>query len=202
MRNFASVTPHITKHPRKDPPRITPPPNHAKAPASHAQADEAVSPTRQRILDALAKLAAMGLHDPPKNQVALFSKMSPTSGTYANHLSVLRTAGLVDYPEPGKLSLTEAGYEQADTINTPASVDEMRDYCRQLVGPTKARILDAVIRVYPNSATKAEVAEEVGASASSGTYANHLSTLRTLGLIDYPSPGQVVAQPVLFLEAA
>lgn len=27
-----------------------------------------------------------------------------------------------------------------------------------------------------------------------------MSSLRTLGLIDYPSPGQVVALPVLFVE--
>jgi hypothetical protein len=31
--------------------------------------------------------------------------------------------------------------------------------------------------------------------------ANNLGRLRSLGLIDYPRPGQVVALPVLFLEA-
>ena len=35
-----------------------------------------------------------------------------------------------------------------------------------------------------------------------GTYGNILGRLRSLGLIDYPSPGEVVALPVLFLEGA
>lgn len=35
--------------------------------------------------------------------------------------------------------------------------------------------------------------------ASSG-YTNNLGALRSLGLVDYPRPGRVVALPVLFLE--
>lgn len=35
----------------------------------------------------------------------------------------------------------------------------------------------------------------------SGGYFNNLGALRTLGVIDYPTPGRVVATSVLFLEA-
>lgn len=37
-------------------------------------------------------------------------------------------------------------------------------------------------------------------SPTSGGYFNNLGALRTLGVIDYPSPGRVVALPVLFLD--
>jgi hypothetical protein len=37
-------------------------------------------------------------------------------------------------------------------------------------------------------------------TVTSGGFKNYLGEMRTLGLIDYPGPGQVVALPVLFLE--
>lgn len=40
--------------------------------------------------------------------------------------------------------------------------------------------------------------ESLAGSASSG-YANNLGALRSLGLIDYPSPGMVAATDLLFL---
>ena len=39
-----------------------------------------------------------------------------------------------------------------------------------------------------------------GSSSTSSAYANNLGRLRSLGLIDYPDRGHVVALPVLFLE--
>jgi AcrR family transcriptional regulator len=45
-----------------------------------------------------------------------------------------------------------------------------------------------------------ELAERAGVSVNSSGYTNNLGSLRSLGLIDYPAPGLVAAQPVLFLE--
>jgi len=62
--------------------------------------------------------------------------------------------------------------------------------------------------IYPQPVSKGELAERASAylgkpmSATSGGYFNNLGTLRSLKLIDYPSPGTVVALPVLFLEGA
>jgi hypothetical protein len=42
------------------------------------------------------------------------------------------------------------------------------------------------------------LAEEAEQSATSGGYSNNLGALRSLGLIDYPVPGQVVATALLF----
>ena len=40
----------------------------------------------------------------------------------------------------------------------------------------------------------------IDVSPTSGGYFNNLGSLRSLGLVDYPQPGTVAAQPVLFLE--
>ena len=48
---------------------------------------------------------------------------------------------------------------------------------------------------------EAESAEVYPWCRSSG-YANNLGALRSLGLLDYPVPGQVVASAMLFLDQA
>ena len=54
--------------------------------------------------------------------------------------------------------------------------------------------------MYPMSLAKDDLASRAGARETSGAYFNNLGSLRSLGLLDYPTPGQVVACPVLFLE--
>ena len=80
--------------------------------------------------------------------------------------------------------------------------EEMLAFVRRLVGGAKARIIDALVDVYPEALPKDELADRAGASAASSSYTNNLGSLRSLGLIDYPAPGCAVATPVLFLEAA
>jgi hypothetical protein len=43
------------------------------------------------------------------------------------------------------------------------------------------------------------VAQHAGQSPTSSGFTNNLGRRHSLGLIDYPQPGQVVATPVLFL---
>lgn len=180
----------------------------ATAPAAPAHAhdyelgDFRPTPAQQRILNALAMLEAIGVNQAPKVQLALFADASPKSSGYTNNLGALRSAGLIDYPAPGAVAFTEAGRPYGDAGSAPSTVDELHRYVRQLVGGAKARILDALISVYPEALPKAELATRAGASPTSSGYTNNLGSLRSLGLIDYPGAGLVAAQPVLFLEAA
>lgn len=43
-------------------------------------------------------------------------------------------------------------------------------------------------------------AVRIGVSPTSGGYFNNLGSLRTLGVLDYPALGHVVATPILFLD--
>lgn len=159
-----------------------------------------VSPARQKILNALAVFESIGVDAPTKLALALFATTSPRSSGYTNNLGALRSAGLIDYPAPGTVQLTPEGRQSAVADGAVSTVPELHAYVRRLVGPAKARILDALIADYPASVAKDELAGRASTSATSSGYTNNLGNLRSLGLIDYPQPGHVVAQPVLFLE--
>lgn len=172
----------------------------ARAPTAPPSAPiEGISTSQQRILDSLAALEGMGIARPSKEQLALWCEVSPTSGGYFNNLGALRSAGLIEYPSGGLVQLTDAGRQAAQQTD-PLTVEEMQESLCRKVGLSKAAIIRALIDIYPESITKDELAERIGVSPTSGGYFNNLGALRTLGVIDYPSPGAVAALPVLFLE--
>ncbi len=169
-------------------------------PVHEAQSNGRVSGPQQRILNALAQLQTIGVYPVDKTQLALFAEASPRSSAYSNNLGALRSVGLVDYPAPAKVALTDAGAAIADASSAPTSTHELHAYVAGLVGGAKWRLLEQLIDAYPEALPKAELAERAGASATSSAFSNNLGSLRSLGLIDYPSPGYVAALPVLFLE--
>jgi hypothetical protein len=177
-------------------------PNETRAPrgtdGSGAAGD--VSPARQKILNGLAFLAGIGVPSADKTQLALIVGVSPTSGGYFNNLGALRSSGLIEYPTGGTVALTDTGAGIASTDGVPSTTRELHDAIRAKLPPAKWKILETLISVYPASLSKDEVAERVEVSPTSGGYFNNLGSLRSLGLISYPRPSEVAAQPVLFLE--
>lgn len=175
----------------------------APAPASEdGAADTAITPKRQLILDALAWLESIGVVAADKTQLALFAKAPPTSGGYKNNLGALRSGGFIEYPKPGNVALTESGRARANPIGVPQSDDELHAAIFERLEPAKARVLRVVIDAHPEPVAREDLAKAVGAPATSGGFKNNLGALRTLGVIDYPTPGQVVATPALFIGGA
>lgn len=160
----------------------------------------ALTPAKQKILDALAWLETVRIPEASKRQLALLVDMTAGGGAFANYLGSLRTAGLLDYPKPGLVGLTDEGRKLALYVDGPKSSVEMHELLFRKVGPAKARILKVLIEAYPHVLSKEELATAVGMTATGGAFANYLGSLRSLGLIDYPAPGQVAALPVLFLD--
>lgn len=161
---------------------------------------EGVTGAQQRILDALAWLASIGLDAPAKNVVAWMAGASPTSSGFANNMGSLRSAGLIEYPRGGAVALTEAGWMYAHAPEAPLTPEEMQRYIMAKVSTPQQRILEVLIREYPKALAKDDLATAAEASPTSSGFANNLGSLRSLGLIDYPERGHVAAQPVLFLE--
>lgn len=126
--------------------------------------------------------------------------MSPTSGGYFNNLGNLRSAGLIEYPTGGTVALTDAGHAIASTDGVPSTTQELHEAIRAKLPPAKWKVLEQAIRAYPHSLEKDTLAAAIGVSPTSGGYFNNLGSLRSLGLIDYPRPGEVQALPVLFLD--
>lgn len=161
---------------------------------------QGVTPAQQRILDGLAWLEAVGITAPDKSQVALIIKVSPTSGGYFNNLGSLRSAGLIEYPSGGMVSLTTAGRAAASAPDAPPTTADLHAQIERLLPPAKWKIVAELIATYPEAMHKDELAQRIGVSPTSGGYFNNLGSLRTLGLISYPQPGQVVALPILFVD--
>lgn len=162
--------------------------------------NDCVTPAKQRILNALAFFEGIGLPKVGKVQLALMADASPGSGAFNNNLGAMRTAGLIEYPSPGDVALTDAGAAVASVNGAPTSTDELQSMIRSKLPPAKWRIVQALIDAYPDALPKDELANRAQASPGSGAFNNNLGSLRSLGLIDYPRPGHAVAKSVLFLE--
>lgn len=178
---------------------VAPPRQIAASRAAPITSNGDVPRSQQKILDTLAMLESVGITQPSKTQLAVWADVSPTSGGYFNNLGALRSGGFIDYPQPSAVALTAHGRGHAN-LSAPPSAEEMQQSLCAKVGSSKAAILRELIRIYPRAIEKTALAERLDVSPTSGGYFNNLGSLRTLGVIDYPSPGHVAAQPLLFLE--
>ena len=75
---------------------------------------------------------------------------------------------------------------------------ELHEAWIRLVSGPQGRMLRTLVDVYRDRIARKGLAFASGQSATSSGYEKNLSTLRSLGLIDYPSRGQVVAKALLF----
>jgi len=199
-------SPKARAKPSSPPPAAESPRSAASAPTPREPRQptpaEGVTAPQQRILDALAALEAIGLSEPSKGQVALFSEQSPKSSGYQNNLGRLRALGYITYPPGKRCALTDEGRAIADKTNAPGSMEEMHDYVARLVPRPQWNMLHVLARAYPHAMTRETLAEAVDQSVKSSGFQNNLGALRGLGLLDYPAGGEVVATPTLMLENA
>lgn len=172
----------------------------ATAVSQRAEPGEAITPAKQRILDALSFLEGIGVAQVDKTQLALMADARPTSGGYFNNLGSLRSGGWIAYPAPSFVTLTDHGRALANSDGAPATTQELHGLIRGKLSPAKWRLLEVLIAVYPKSLTKDELAVRAGATPTSGGYFNNLGSLRSLGLIEYPAPGHAAARSLLFLD--
>ena len=146
----------------------------------------------KRILFALGQLASIGKDRPPKNMVAAWSEYSPVGGAFGNPIGALRSKGLIDYPEPGKVMLTDDGREAVGPCDPPDRDEIIRRIESICTGPER-KILAVVLENPSDEIPKDQLAERSGYSPIGGAFGNPVGALRTKGLIDYPRPGVVRA---------
>jgi hypothetical protein len=129
-------------------------------------------------------LSVLAQHGPrTHDQVALLTGYSRKASTIGVSLGKLRKAGLVEPGQP--ITATQAGIDwlggDYETLPTgPALVD----YWRSKFGLTEQRVLDAVIAVYPDETSQAEIADVTGYSPTASTIGVALARLRKVGVID------------------
>jgi hypothetical protein len=161
----------------------------------------------QRVLDAVAWLEAVGFPQPTKIQtgfIAGYRVGKKVGGTYGNILGQLRGEGLLDYPTAGTVALTDTGHHLATPADIEPTTDGLQRAIFDRLAEPEQRVLAGIVDAYPDAVSKQDAGEQAGYTVGAkvgGTFGNILGRLRSLGLVDYPSPGYVVATDVLFLEA-
>lgn len=130
--------------------------------------------------------------------VAWLAGASAKASGFQNNLGAMRTAGLIDYPSPGYVSLTSEGRQAAPSVDRPVTPEALKEaISARLTGPQDA-IFDLLWGEYPNKFHRETIASTLGKSAKASGFQNDLGRLRTLGLIEYPAPGWAVAADFLF----
>lgn len=160
------------------------PPKPAKAPQQGPQND--LSGPQRHFLAALSWWACLGHEAPTRAQVAAIAGWKITSGHLKNVSGSLRTAGLIDYPEPGRFRLTDAGIAEAPDADAGLSFRDQ--LASTLTGPQRL-VFDHLAQAGEQS--REELARALGWEPTSGHVKNVLGSMRTLQVVDYPAPGRV-----------
>jgi hypothetical protein len=143
-----------------------------------------IQPRHLRILAAIAWFERVGIEGPTRAQVAARAGVSSTSSSYANDVSAMKTAGVIAYPGTGNLCRTDAGRRIA--VEVPSG--DVWDDLSKVVDPRHLKLLRALRK---GAMSREQLAEAVGASATSSSFANDISKLKTLALVEYPGKGEV-----------
>jgi transcriptional regulator with XRE-family HTH domain len=167
---------------------------------SQAENNGDLSRPQLRILQALAEFDAIGRPQAPKKWIAAFAGVSHSSGSFGNNLGALRTAGHITYPAAGEVALTDSGRALVPDVNPPATSKEMLERCKSIMSGPQGRLLEELFHAHSAGLSKAQLAERVGVSVSSGSFGNNLGALRSAGMIEYPEPGKARAADWLYLE--
>ena len=158
----------------------------------------AITAPQQRILDALASFAALGLQQVARNNVAVWADQSPTSSGFTNNLGRLRTMGLIDYPTSGFVSLTSQGEMMTTPIAQIHTLNDLHNAWLSRLSRPQGRILAELLGYFPNPVVRDHLALRTGQSPTSSGFSNNLGRLKTLGLVIYGPPGYVAATSLLF----
>jgi hypothetical protein len=143
---------------------------------------EGFTKPQTRVLEALAMWASLGHERPTREMVAAVAGYSPNSGGFNNLLGGLKTQGAIDYPVQGMVSLA------VDGVGVITQGEGIALLLSRLSNPQK-RIIGALVD--KGDLSREDLAAATDYSANSGGFNNLLGSLRTLGLIDYPTKGFV-----------
>jgi hypothetical protein len=156
--------------------------------------------TPQRMLNALLFFERIGVSQPTRAQLGGFVGVSPSTGTFRNYLSELRSFAFINDLGTERVELTHAGRSQASEEGLPRSLEELHRTWRAKFGATPARMFDVLLDAYPNTVTRDNLAAAVGVDPSTGTFRNYLSELRSPGALEDVSKSEVRVADMLFPE--
>lgn len=177
------------------------------APVEHRPSSRAALPPRepgnvsgpqQKILNALAWFEAIGVTAPRRPPLAAVAGVSSRSSGFRANVSTLSGLGLIGYPEQGRIELTAEGRDGAELPEIAPTTEALHDAICQMVSGPQATLLRVLIAAYPDAVSREQLAERAGVSSASSGFRANISTLSGFELLNYPQPGYVAADPLLF----
>lgn len=197
------MTSMLMPGPRQIPPRqvasLPAPTATPAAPKSQPPVDGEVK-LRGKSMAMLQICAGMYPKGLTEAQVAMQSGMKRSSGTFSDYKSLLKTSGCVQFAD-GLWYATEEGMRRAGT-NIPkhptTTAEVLALWMPKLRGKSKD-MLNNLVALRGSSISYAELADNVGMEARSGTFSDYLSLLRTMDLITTDSGMARANAEVLFL---
>lgn len=166
-----------------------PPVDFVKAPPIAAAGG--LSGAARATLQALAWWAAVGIAAPTRKQLAAMLNLDPAGSTMRARLAELSKSALIEYPQPGTVRMTVAGFKAAPAPDRAAT----------LVGTIRASLSAAALQTFnalpkrPGDAvSKDALAQRLGLEAGGSTLRARLADLSGRELIAYPKPGLVTRQ--------
>lgn len=165
---------------------------------------DGLTPVQQKVLNALAEAEQLGAEAPPRTLVAILSGYTHVQSTgFVKALGSLSSADLITYPPGSRVALTDAGRAASNAPDRPSTAEELQARVINLIGGAASKVLKPLIDANRDPMRREDLATASGYGHVQSTgFVKTLGRLRTLGFIDYPESGMVVAQPVLFLEHA
>lgn len=157
-------------------------------PEGDAEPDGAANLTgpQRQLLGALAWWSSVGNDAPTRPQAAVIAGWRVTGGHLKNVSGSLRTLGLIEYRSEKRLALTREGLNIAPREHAHTSVVEKVKAI--LTGPQRLAF-GALMNA--DRLSRDALAEACNWDPGGGHVKNVLGGMRTLGIVDYPQPGQV-----------
>lgn len=119
-------------------------------------------------------------------RMAAIARLSAKSGSFSTYLSSLNSQGYLQTVSKDVYKITELGMSSiGDVEPLPSTTAELTEMWCNIIGVNSgaARMLRALVDIYPDSYTKFQLGDRVKMSYQSGSFSTYLSVLNRNGLI-------------------
>jgi hypothetical protein len=134
-----------------------------------------------------------------KIQIGTLTGFAPRGGTFNTYFGVLKRSGFLSEESDG-VAITQEGmnFIGSDFPPPPTTTEELQALWRSSLRSGEARMLDELVKRYPNGLSRQELAHHSGFEMRGGTFNTYLGVLRRNGLIE--GKDYLKASPTLFLS--
>ncbi|KAB2912748.1 MAG: hypothetical protein F9K29_17900 [Hyphomicrobiaceae bacterium] len=160
------------------------------APETSERATFVPSGPHRKVLDALAWFEAAGIAAPGRHQVGWAAGYRADTGHFGNILSDLACNGRIER-DAGTISLTPLGRAEATAPRGKLTPSVLVERIKAKIGGPASKVLDELVRTYPRSATREDLAQATGYRADTGHFGNIVSELVGPEIATRPRHGEV-----------